>query len=57
MSVRQAFTEAKQRYGSPRLADELPEYNIKAIAASLRRQGLQAKASRQFSPVSYRETC
>ncbi|MBR9958196.1 IS3 family transposase [Cronobacter sakazakii] len=54
-AVRKAFTEAKQRYGAPRLADELPEYNIKTIAASLRRQGLRAKASRKFSPVSYRE--
>ncbi|MGX9253669.1 IS3 family transposase [Pantoea ananatis] len=53
--VHQAFTESKQRYGAPRLADELPEYNIKTIAASLRRQGLRAKASRRFSPVSYRE--
>ncbi len=41
-AVRQAFTEAKQRYGAPRLADELPEYNVKTIAASLRRQGLRA---------------
>ncbi len=38
----------------PRLADELPEFNIKTIAASLRRQGLRAKASRKFSPASYR---
>lgn len=53
--VSQAFTEAKQRYGAPRLADELPEYNIKTIAASLRRQGLRAKASLKFSPFSYRE--
>ncbi|MBN3138002.1 IS3 family transposase [Pectobacterium punjabense] len=53
--VRSAFAEAKQRYGAPRLANELPEYNIKTIAASLRRQGLRAKASRKFSPVSYRE--
>ncbi|MBU9843665.1 IS3 family transposase [Rahnella ecdela] len=54
-AVRQAFTEAKQRYGAPRLADVLPEYNVKTIAASLRRQGLRAKAARKFSPVSYRE--
>ncbi len=54
-AVRKAFTEAKQRYGAPRLADELPEYNVKTIAASLRRQGLRAKAARNFSPVSYRE--
>ena len=45
---------AHLRYGAPRLADELPEFNIKTIAASLRRQGLRAKASRKFSPVSYR---
>lgn len=54
-AIRNAFAEAKQRYGAPRLADELPEYNIKTIAASLRRQGLRAKASHKFSPVSYRE--
>ncbi|AGB81677.1 hypothetical protein D781_1367 [Serratia sp. FGI94] len=54
-AVRQTFAKAKQRYGAPRLADELPEYNIKTIAASLRRQGLRAKASRRFSPLSYRE--
>lgn len=54
-AVHLAFAEAKQRDGAPRLADELPEYNIKTIAGSLRRQGLWAKASRKFSPVSYRE--
>lgn len=54
-AVRQAFCDAKQRYGSPRLADELPGYNIKTISASLRRQGLRAKAARKFSPVRYRE--
>jgi transposase InsO family protein len=53
-AVGKAFTEEKQRYGAPRLADELTEYNIKTIAASLRRQGLRAKAARKFSPVSYR---
>lgn len=37
-AVRNAFAEAKQRYGAPRHAEELPEYNIKTIAASLRRQ-------------------
>lgn len=52
-AVRLAFFDAKQRYGAPRLADELPEYNIKTIAASLRRQGLRAKAARKFGPVSY----
>lgn len=53
-AVRQAFCAEKQRYGAPRLADELPRYNIKTIAANLRRQGLRAKAARKFSPVSYR---
>ena len=54
-AVRKAFSDAKQRYGAPRLADELTVYNVKTIAASLRRQGLRAKAARKFSPVSYRE--
>jgi putative transposase len=54
-AVRQAFTEEKQRYGAPRLADVLPEYNVKTIAASLCCQGLRAKDARKFSPVSYRE--
>lgn len=54
-AVLKTFSNAKQRYGAPRLADELPEYNIKTIASSLRRQGLRAKASRKFRPVSYRE--
>ena len=54
-AVRKAFAGAKQRYGAPRLADELPEYNLKTISASLNRQGLRAKASRKFSPVSYRK--
>jgi putative transposase len=52
--VLRAFTDAKQRYGAPRLADELPAYNIKTIADSLHRQGLRAKAARKFNPVSYR---
>ncbi len=49
-AVRQAFTEAKQRYGAPRLADELPEYNVKTIAASLRRQGLRAESGPEVQP-------
>ena len=54
-AVRNTFAEAKQRYGAPRLVEELPKYNIKTIAASLRRQELRAKAGRKYSPVSYRE--
>ncbi|EAM8770810.1 IS3 family transposase [Salmonella enterica] len=57
--VREAFSDAKQRYGAPRLTDELRaqgyQFNVKTVAASLRRQGLRAKASRRFRPVSYRE--
>ncbi|EKB2336361.1 IS3 family transposase [Escherichia coli] len=53
-----AFTRSKQRYGAPRLTDELRAqgypFNVKTVAASLRRQGLRVKASRKFSPVSYR---
>ncbi len=54
-AVRKTFSDAKQRYGAPCLADELPAYNVKTIPASLQRQGLRAKASRWFKPVSYRE--
>ena len=57
-AVSQAFHQAKQRYGAPRITDELREqgvkYNIKTVAASLKRQGLRAKAARKFSPVSYK---
>ncbi|EJJ9679170.1 IS3 family transposase [Salmonella enterica] len=57
--VREAFSDAKQRYGAPRLTDELRaqgyQFNVKTVAASQRRQGLRVKASRQFRPVSYRE--
>lgn len=58
-AVYEAFGQAKQRYGAPRLRDELRSqgkaFNVKPVAASLRRQGLRAKAARRFSPVSYRE--
>jgi putative transposase len=57
-AVSSAFHQSKQRYGAPRLADELrargQTFNIKTVAASLRRQGLRAKASRRFIPVNYR---
>lgn len=55
IAVREAFENARHIYGAPRLAAELPIYNVKTIAASLRRQGLRAKAAQKFSPVSYRE--
>ncbi|HAY5472588.1 TPA: transposase, partial [Shigella flexneri] len=48
-----AFTRSKQRCGAPRLTDELRaqgyHFNVKTVAASLRRQGLRAKASRKFT--------
>ncbi|EBW5287761.1 IS3 family transposase [Salmonella enterica subsp. enterica serovar Thompson] len=57
--VREASSDAKQRYGAPRLTDELRaqgyQFNVKTVAASLRRQGRRAKASRRFRPVSYRK--
>lgn len=57
--MHKAFHRAKQRYSAPRLTDELHaqdyRFNVKTVAASLRRQALRAKDSRKFSPVSYRE--
>ena len=57
--VREAFSDAKQRYGAPRLTDELRaqgyRFNVKTVAASLRRQGQRGKASRKFSPDSNRD--
>lgn len=57
-TVHHTFWQVKQRYGDPRLGDELHAqgdcFNVKTVAASLRRQGLRAKAARRFSPVSYR---
>ncbi|MGP3221160.1 IS3 family transposase [Serratia bockelmannii] len=50
--VASAFVEHKGRYGARRLYHELRAegwgYNRKTIAASLRRQGLKAKAARKF---------
>ncbi len=58
-AVLEAFHRTKQRYGAPRLTDKLRAqgycFNVKTVAASLRRPGLRAKASHRFSPVSYRE--
>lgn len=58
-AVHGTFHWAKQRYGAPRLTDKLHaqsyHINVKTVATSLRRQGLLAKASRKFSPVSYRQ--
>ena len=45
-----AFTRSKQRYGAPRLTDELRAqgypFNVKTVAASLRRQGLRVRVEK-----------
>lgn len=50
--IANAFNESKGRYGARRLRHELMAagecYNRKTIAASLRRQGLKAKAAKKF---------
>ncbi|WP_408064733.1 IS3 family transposase [Yersinia pseudotuberculosis] len=54
--VAQAFIQAKQRYGAPRLTQELREaghgWNRKTVAASLRCQGLRARAARKFKATT-----
>lgn len=58
VSAARVFTRSKQRYGAPRLTDELRAqgypFNAKTVEANLRRQELREKNSRKFSPVSYR---
>ena len=53
------FTRSKQRYGAPRLTDELRAQGLplqrKTVAAITTPSGTEGqKASRKFSPVSYR---
>ncbi|MEC5317700.1 IS3 family transposase [Brenneria populi subsp. brevivirga] len=54
--VAAAFRAAKKRYGAPRLTQELREGgydgNRKTVAASLRCQGLRAKAARKFKAMT-----
>lgn len=49
--------KAKQRYGAPRLTQELREagygWNRKTVAVSLQRQGLRAKAARKFKATTH----
>ncbi|TQC69992.1 IS3 family transposase (plasmid) [Pantoea dispersa] len=52
--VSQVFHQAKQRRITDELREQGEKYNIKTVAASLKRQGLRAKAARKFSPVSYK---
>ena len=55
-AVRIAFAAARERYGSPRLSVELNESGFavaeNTVAASLRRQGLVAKAGRKFKATT-----
>jgi len=54
--VAEAFEAAKKRNGAPRLTLDLNEqgqhYNCKTVAASLKRQGLWAKAARKFKATT-----
>ena len=53
-----AFTRSKQRYGAPRPTDELRAqgypFNVKPWRQACAVRDWRAKASRKFSPVSYR---
>ena len=56
--VKALFDKHKSRYGAKRIQqqiqqDDQPHYNLKTIAASLRRQGLVAKAARKFKATTY----
>ncbi len=52
----QIFHQEKQRYDAPLITDELREqrlrYNIKTVAASLKRRWLRARAALKFSPAA-----
>lgn len=55
--VKTLFLKHKQRYGAERLQRKLQKgdgtpYNLKTIAASLKRQGLVAKAARKFKATT-----
>ena len=55
--VNALFHRHKQRYGAERLQRKIPKengkpYDLKTIAASLRRQGLVAKAARKFKATT-----
>ena len=55
--VKSLFHRHKQRYGSERLQRKMPKengkpYDLKTIAASLKRQGLVAKAARKFKATT-----
>ena len=55
-AVKKVFEAKKSRSGSPRLtrdlADDGQHYDRKTVAASLRRQGLRAKAAKKFKATT-----
>jgi putative transposase len=56
--VNALFDQHKGRYGAKRIQLQIQQndqqhYNLKTIAASLRRQGLVAKAARKFKATTY----
>ncbi|WP_444896961.1 IS3 family transposase [Microbulbifer sp. SSSA005] len=55
--VQQRFIASKERSGAPRLTRELAsegsKYNQKTVAASMRRQGLRAKAAKRYKATTY----
>ncbi len=54
--VKSVFDAHRSRYGAPRITSELREqghgYDEKTVAASLRRQGLRARAARKFKATT-----
>ena len=55
-AIKLAFVRNKERYGAPRLTTDLNESGFKValntVAASLKRQGLRAKAGRKFKATT-----
>ena len=56
-----AFTRSKQRYGAPRLTDELRAqgypFNVKTVAASLRRPGSSARSATAHTACLCQKIC
>lgn len=56
VQIKTLFFQFKQKYGAPRLANELKllgkPADKKTVAASLRRQGLRARAARKFKATT-----
>ncbi|MFS1526055.1 IS3 family transposase [Microbulbifer sp. 2304DJ12-6] len=54
--AQECFTASKKRSGAPRLTKELASrgnaYNRKTVAASMRRQGLRAKAAKKYKATT-----